>query len=201
MIAMTAGEAKEPWKDVPIVMSFVYLIPLSLNPFVLMSGAANVNYADPSLPTIWGVGNGKMTVSPFVVAAQSSALWGTTKVLNLFFIISAYTAAYALRKSRMVDISLTFDRNTALYVSSRGVFMLAQTYLPRRLANLFGRTNNGHTPLAAILLCSVFGFISLAGLSNHAFSQVCGLELSRSLDANSPSRSPVRPCRHSIPAL
>lgn len=173
MVAMAAGEAREPWKDIPIVMSFVYLVPLTLNPFVLLAGAANVNYADHQLPNIWGADNGKMTVSPFVVAVQSSALRASAKALNLFFIITAYTAAYALEYFRMVDILLTCDRNTALYVSSRAVFVLAQMYLPKRAADLFGRTNNGHTPLAAILLCSAFGFISLAGLSNHAFSQVC----------------------------
>jgi hypothetical protein len=37
----------------------------------------------------------------------------------------------------------------------------------------FGRTNNGHTPLAAILLCSALGFLSLVGLGEYAQSQVC----------------------------
>lgn len=57
-------------------------------------------------------------------------------------------------------------------MASRSVFMLAQTYLPRRVADIFGRTNNGHTPLSAILLCSMFGFVSLAGLSRQAYDQV-----------------------------
>ena len=93
MVAMTAGEAKEPWKDVPVVMSFVYLVPLSLYPFVLFSAGANVNYADPNLPKMWARGTGALYKSPFVIAAESSALHGLPKVLNLFFIISAYTAA------------------------------------------------------------------------------------------------------------
>ncbi|KAF1961896.1 hypothetical protein CC80DRAFT_463405 [Byssothecium circinans] len=154
MVTMTAGESREPWRDVPVVMSFVYLVPLSLYPFVLMSAAANVNYADRSLPTIWEAGSDSMTISPFIVAIQSSSLRSLSRMLHLFFIISAYTAA-----------------NTALYVSSRSVFMLAQNYLPRKAASIFGRTNNGHTPLAAILLCSAFGFIALTGLSHHAYAQ------------------------------
>lgn len=93
MVAMTAGEAKEPWKDVPVVMSFVYVVPLTIYPFVLMSAGANVNYADPSLPTIWGAGSGRIPLSPITTAVQSSTLWGLTKVLHLFFIIAAYTAA------------------------------------------------------------------------------------------------------------
>lgn len=59
-----------------------------------------------------------------------------------------------------------------MYVASRSVFMLAQTYLPTKVANIFGKTNSGHTPLASILLCSVFGFVSLAGLSRQAYDQV-----------------------------
>lgn len=91
---MTAGESKEPWKDVPVVMSFVYLIPLTLYPFVLMSAAANVNYADPALPIIWEATgkDGTIALSPFVVAIQTTSLRSLSQMLNLFFIISAYTA-------------------------------------------------------------------------------------------------------------
>lgn len=93
MVALTAGESKQPWKDVPVVMSFVYLVPLSLYPLVLLSAASNVNYADPSLSKIWSRGNGVLSQSPFVIAVQESSLHGLPKALNLFFIISAYTAA------------------------------------------------------------------------------------------------------------
>lgn len=71
-----------------------------------------------------------------------------------------------------MECMLSNTRNTELYVASRSVFMLAQTYLPRRVADVFGRTNNGNTPLSAILLCSLFGFVSLAGLSRNAHDQV-----------------------------
>jgi amino acid transporter len=93
IIAMTAGEAKDPWRDIPLTMSFVYIVPLSLYPLTLLSAGANVNYADPNLPRLWARGKAGMALSPFVIAAQSSALHGLPKALNLFFIISAYTAA------------------------------------------------------------------------------------------------------------
>jgi amino acid transporter len=92
-IAMTAGEAKDAFRDVPVVMSFVYIVPLSLYPLTLISAAANVNYADPSLPIMWARGSGSGGLSPFVVAVQTSAIAGVAKALHLFFIISAYTAA------------------------------------------------------------------------------------------------------------
>ncbi|KAF2728706.1 hypothetical protein EJ04DRAFT_538260 [Polyplosphaeria fusca] len=154
MVTVTAGEAKNPWKDVPIVMSFVYLVPMVLYPFILLSAGANVNYADPYLAKTWARGDGPLAQSPFVIAVQSSSLHGLPWALNLFFIISAYTAG-----------------NTALYVSSRTIFVLAQQYAPRKLADKFGKTNNGHTPIYSILLCSALSFLSLVGLSQYAFSQ------------------------------
>lgn len=92
-IAMTAGEAKDAFRDVPVVMSFVYIVPLSLYPLALISAGANVNYADPSLPVVWTNGGGPEKLSPFVLAAKTSAIIGVSKALYLFFIISAYTAA------------------------------------------------------------------------------------------------------------
>lgn len=92
MIAMAAGEAKDPWRDVPIVMSFVYLVPLSLYPLAMLAGGSNVNYADPNLPKLWRSST-TLSKSPFVIAVESVAINGLPKALNLFFIISAYTAA------------------------------------------------------------------------------------------------------------
>lgn len=93
IIAMTAGESKEPFKDVPVVMSFVYIVPLTLLPLALISAGANVNYTDDRLPVIWSPGSRSAHLSPFVVAVETSALSGVAKALHLFFIISAYTAA------------------------------------------------------------------------------------------------------------
>ncbi|KAF2112752.1 amino acid permease-domain-containing protein [Lophiotrema nucula] len=156
-MAVTAGEAKNPYKDVPAAMSFVYLVPLSSYPLAMMAASANVNYADENLAKIYSRGGGPYgphPLSPFVIAVQSTSLHGLPKALNLFFIISSYTAA-----------------NSALYVSSRTFFVLAQQYLPTKFANIFGRTNRGNTPLASILFCSALGFLSLIGLSQYAYSQ------------------------------
>src|SRR5436190_4921698 len=73
IVAMTAGEAKDPWKDVPLAMSFVYIVPLSLYPLTLLSAGANVNYADPNLPRLWAMKKFSMSLSPFMIAIQSSS--------------------------------------------------------------------------------------------------------------------------------
>lgn len=88
---MTAGEAKQPWKDVPATMSFVYLVPLTIYPFAMLAGGANVNYAHPDLPKIWA--RSETAKSIFVIAAEESSLHALPKVLNAFFIVSAYTTA------------------------------------------------------------------------------------------------------------
>jgi amino acid transporter len=95
-MAVTAGEAKNPYKDVPAAMSFVYLVPLTSYPFAMIAAGANVNYADPNLAKIYSRGNGPNgphPLSPFVIAVQNTTLHGLPKALNLFFVISAYTAA------------------------------------------------------------------------------------------------------------
>ncbi|KAF1935599.1 hypothetical protein EJ02DRAFT_484259 [Clathrospora elynae] len=153
LVAMTAGEAKDPWRDVPATMTFVYIVPIVMYPFAMFAAGANVNYADPKLSQGWTKGNGPPR-SPFVIAAEASSLTALPKALNALFILSAYTTA-----------------NTDLYAASRSVFMLSQQYLPRKIANIFGRTNNGHTPLAAILLCSALGFLSLLGLADKSGRQ------------------------------
>ncbi|RMZ66987.1 Amino acid polyamine transporter I [Pyrenophora seminiperda CCB06] len=134
-------------------MSFVYLVPLGIYPFAMFAAGANINYANPNLSKLWARGNNSAR-SPFIIAAEESSLQALPKVLNALFILSAYTTA-----------------NSDLYGASRSVFMLSQQYLPRRVANIFGRTNNGHTPLAAILLCSALGFLSLIGLADKSGSQ------------------------------
>ncbi|CAN9423801.1 unnamed protein product [Alternaria alternata] len=153
LVAMTAGEAKNPWKDVPATMTFVYVIPVIMYPFAMFAAGSNVNYRDRDLSQLWTKGSGP-TRSPFVIAAEHTLLHALPRVLNALFILSAYTTA-----------------NTDLYAASRSVFMLSQQYLPRKVANIFGRTNNGHTPLAAILLCSALGFLSLVGLADRSSSQ------------------------------
>ncbi|KAH7374374.1 amino acid permease-domain-containing protein [Pyrenochaeta sp. MPI-SDFR-AT-0127] len=153
LVAMTAGEAKRPWRDVPATMSFVYLVPLTLYPFIMLAGGANVNYANSNLPKVWNRGGG-VTKSIFVIAAEESSLHALPKVLNAFFIVSAYTTA-----------------NTYLYAASRNVFVLSQQFCPPKIAKILGRTNLGQTPLAAILFCSAFGFLSLIGLADRTGAQ------------------------------
>jgi len=91
-VIMTAGEAKHPWLDLPVVTSFAYLVPIILYPFAILAVGANVNYFDPNLAHPWA--RASPSQSPFVVAVQTTSFHGLPQVLNFFFIVSAYTAGY-----------------------------------------------------------------------------------------------------------
>lgn len=65
-------------------------------------------------------------------------------------------------------------RNSALYVSSRILFFLARNSGFKKIRDTIGRTNNGHTPLAAILVSFVPGLLAflVARASTTAFVEV-----------------------------
>ncbi len=50
--------------------------------------------------------------------------------------------------------------NSALYVSSRTLFFLARNSDIGKVRNTIGKTNNGHTPLAAIFVSFIPGLIA-----------------------------------------
>ena len=67
-----------------------------------------------------------------------------------------------------------YPRNSALYVSSRTLFVLAQRSQYQSIRRSLGRTNNGHTPLAAIIasfLPSLLAFLAVKS-SDISFQEV-----------------------------
>lgn len=64
--------------------------------------------------------------------------------------------------------------NSALYVSSRTLFFLAQKSDIKMVKNTLGRTNNGQTPLAAILVSFLPGGLAflIVGADKVAFQEV-----------------------------
>jgi amino acid transporter len=67
-----------------------------------------------------------------------------------------------------------YSRNTALFVSSRTLFSLSHLYGKRfqLIKGTFGTTNDGNTPVAAILACSLFSLLAFLGLCDPTFNQV-----------------------------
>ncbi len=63
-------------------------------------------------------------------------------------------------------------RNTGLYTSSRTLFTMAQNYGNTFIKDTLGlgRMNDRYTPITAIICCSFFSLLALAGLKDESFN-------------------------------
>lgn len=155
IVIVTAGEAASPRRDIPQAARFMYLAPVGLYILMTFLLGLNINFLDPGLQHPWIESTSAASTSPFILVVRRAGIEVLPSVLNACFLVSAYTTA-----------------NTALYMSSRTLFSMAQMYGKNTIiARTLGRTNNGHTPVAAILFCSMFGLLSLLGIADKSFDQ------------------------------
>jgi len=156
LVIVSAGEAKRPRADLPNAARFMYLLPIVLYFLASLLMGFNINYMDESLYRPWSVHNQQGSFSPFIIIAKTTTLRGLPNFLNTCFILSAYTAS-----------------NTALYVSSRTLFALAQQYGSPLIRNTLGKTNDGHTVTKSseLLPCnkSADNPVFASGLQNKSF--------------------------------
>ena len=115
----------------------MYLSPILLYAVSTLFVGLNVNYNDQGLwnPYI-NMGPSSGSFSPFILSLTYTTISGLSSFLNACFLVSAYTAG-----------------NTALFVSSRTLFSLAQNYGNSTIRNTVGRTSHRHTPIVEILFC------------------------------------------------
>ncbi|CAF9938070.1 Cationic amino acid transporter 2 [Imshaugia aleurites] len=153
MVLVTAAETESPRRDLPVAARYMYLLPVSLYLIGILLVGLCVDYLNPLLshlhvpqsstlnPRLIGITTA--ATSPYVIAIQAAGIKVLPSFLNAAFVLAAITAA-----------------NSALYVSSRTLFFLARNSDFTRIRNTIGRTNNGHTPLAAILVSFVPGLLA-----------------------------------------
>ncbi|KAL8951015.1 MAG: hypothetical protein Q9222_002991 [Ikaeria aurantiellina] len=161
IVLVTAGEAKRPLRDLPIAARYMYLLPSSFYLVLVLLVGLNINYLDPRLyhshtaQLLESRLDGLQTAasSPFVIVVENAGIRALPGFLDACYIFSALTAA-----------------NSALYVSSRTLFTLAQRSSIPSIKRTIGRTNNGNTPLAAITVSFVPG--ALAFLAVRARERV-----------------------------
>ena len=91
----------------------------------------------------------------------------------LYFLGTNSRVSVITQNSRMVFEAQCF-RNSALYVSSRTLFVLAQRSEHESIRRTLGRTNNGHTPLAAIFASFLPGLLAFLAVksSDISFNEV-----------------------------
>ncbi|KAI9800303.1 MAG: Cationic amino acid transporter 2 [Piccolia ochrophora] len=154
IVIVSAGEAESPRKDLPPAARFMYLVPVGFYILTSFLMGFNINYMNRDLLHPWASSNESVSHSPFIIILKMAAIKTIPGILNACFLFSAYTAA-----------------NTGLFVCSRTLFALAQTYGNVFVKKTLGRTNDGHTPVAAILVCSTFGLLAFLGLADKTFDQ------------------------------
>ncbi|CAF9921060.1 MAG: Cationic amino acid transporter 2 [Heterodermia speciosa] len=160
IVLVTAGEAKRPRRDLPTAARYMYLLPVGFYLVAILLVGLNVNYLDPRIyhshiswypesePRLDGIAT--VLRSPFVIAIKNAGIKFLPGFLDACFIISAMTAA-----------------NSALYVSSRTLFVLAQRSKHDLIVRTLGRTNNGHTPLAAIFVSFLPGLLAFLAVKSQ----------------------------------
>ncbi|KAL8767349.1 MAG: hypothetical protein Q9209_006112 [Squamulea sp. 1 TL-2023] len=165
IVLVTAGEAKRPMRNLPIAARYMYLLPVSFYLIAILFVGLNINYLDPRVyhshvsyyvnSRLEGIQTAAR--SPFVIAIENAGIQSLPGFLDACYIFSALTAA-----------------NTALYVSSRTLFTIAQRSPSIKIRNTIGRTNNGHTPLAAITVSFLPGALAFLAVraKERAFSEL-----------------------------
>ncbi|KAM0799181.1 amino acid permease/ SLC12A domain-containing protein [Usnea florida] len=153
MVLATAAEAESPRRDLPVAARYMYLLPVSLYLIGILFVGLCIDYLNPLLPhmhiLLRSTGDPRLfgiitaAESPYVIVIQEAGISALPSFLNAAFIFSAITAA-----------------NSALYVSSRTLFLLASKSDSKTIRNTIGRTNNGHTPLAAIIVSFLPGLLA-----------------------------------------
>jgi len=142
IVAIAAGEAKNPRKNLPKAIKRVYIRIL----LFYIGGTAIIGLlVSPNDPLLQGGQSGTAGASPFVVAITNAGIKGLPSVINAALITSAWSAA-----------------SSDLYTSSRALYGLA---LSGNAPKFFLRTSKGGVPYLSILFNSLFSFLAFMSLS------------------------------------
>ncbi|TCD71468.1 hypothetical protein EIP91_008848 [Steccherinum ochraceum] len=142
IVAIAAGEAKNPRRNLPKAIKRVYVrILLFYVGGVTVIGLL-VPYTDPSLSLT--VSNAAK--SPFVIAINHAGIKGLPSVINAALLTAAWSAA-----------------SSDLYTSSRALYGLAKV---GNAPKIFTRTSRNGLPYMAVGLCTLFSLLAFMGIKS-----------------------------------
>lgn len=153
IVAIAAGEAKNPRRNIPraIKRVFVRILVFYLGgTFVI---GIIVPYNEPSLRLGSGVGK-----SPFVIAIKNAGIPVLPSIINACLLTSAWSAA-----------------SSDLYTSSRALYGLALT---KQAPKIFARTTRRGLPYVSLVLCTLFAglaYMSLQTTAGNVFNYLANL--------------------------
>ena len=144
IVAIAAGEAKNPRRNIPRAIKRVYIRIL----LFYIGGTFVIGLLVPSNNSQLGKTSDAAS-SPFVIAIAKAGIKGLPSVINACLITSAWSAA-----------------SSDLYTSSRARYGLA---LAGNAPSIFGRTSRSGLPYVSVGFCAAFCALAYMGLSAGSY--------------------------------
>ncbi|OCF43945.1 AAT family amino acid transporter [Kwoniella heveanensis CBS 569] len=149
IVAIAAGEAKNPRRNLPRAIKKVYIRILVF----YLGGTFIIGLLVPSNDKGLALNSGTALASPFVIAIRRAGIPALPSIINACLLTSAWSAA-----------------SSDLFTSSRAIYGLAIT---RQAPKIFARTTKSGLPYVAIIFCALFGALAYMSLQSTA-GQVFG---------------------------
>ncbi|KAG8789686.1 hypothetical protein FRC19_000983 [Serendipita sp. 401] len=144
IVAIAAGEAKNPRRNVPRAIKRVYIRILLF--YVL--GTFIIGLIVPSNHPSLDLTNHDAAASPFVIAIKTAGIKGLPSLINACLLSSAWSAA-----------------SSDLYTSSRALYGLA---LSGQAPKVFIKTSKSGLPWVSVAFSSAFAFLAYMGINEGA---------------------------------
>ncbi|EIW73594.1 hypothetical protein TREMEDRAFT_26215 [Tremella mesenterica DSM 1558] len=160
IVAIAAGEAKNPRRNIPKAIKKVYIRIL----IFYLGGTFIIGLLVPSDNEGLHLNSGTALASPFVIAIRNAGIPALPSIINAALLTSAWSAA-----------------SSDLFTSSRALYSLAMVGEAPRI---FTRTTRRGTPLISVLFCAAFGglaYMSLSTSAGQAFKYLSNLTSSAGL--------------------
>ncbi|KAF9454882.1 hypothetical protein P691DRAFT_799885 [Macrolepiota fuliginosa MF-IS2] len=141
IVAIAAGEAKNPRRNIPRAIKRVYIRIL----LFYIGGTLIIGLLVPSNAKGLNLADGTAASSPFVIAVQSAGIKVLPHIINACLLTSAWSAA-----------------SSDLYTSSRAIYGLS---LSGNAPKIFRRTLRNGLPYVAITFCALFALLSYMSVS------------------------------------
>ncbi|THH26398.1 hypothetical protein EUX98_g7790 [Antrodiella citrinella] len=142
IVAIAAGEAKNPRRNLPKAIRRVYIRIL----LFYISGVIIIGWLVPSTDPSLNLTANNAAKSPFVIAINHAGIKGLPSVINAALLTSAWSAA-----------------SSDLYTSSRALYGLAMV---GNAPKIFTLTSKKGVPYASLGLCTAFSFLAFMGVTS-----------------------------------
>jgi len=140
IVAIAAGEAKNPRRNIPKAIRRVYIRIL----LFYIGGVTIIGLLVPSNDPGLALGSGTAAASPFVIAIKRSGIKALPQIINACLLTSAWSAA-----------------SSDLYTSSRALYGLA---ISGNAPAIFKKTLRNGLPVTALLMSSAFSLLAYMGV-------------------------------------